>query len=48
VKLALPGPHPALRVLLESGLRIVAADTFMASRPGALDLGREFPDADLG
>jgi GNAT superfamily N-acetyltransferase len=48
VKLTLPGPHPALPLLLEAGMRITDADTAMASRPGLLDLVRGIPDADLG
>jgi GNAT superfamily N-acetyltransferase len=48
VKLALPGPHPALQPLLEAGLRIVDADTYMASAPGLDDLERRVPHADLG
>jgi GNAT superfamily N-acetyltransferase len=48
VHLALPGPHPALRPLLEAGLRVTDADTYMASRPGAHDLTRYVPDPDLG
>lgn len=48
VKLTLPGPHPALPLLLEAGMRITDADTAMASQPGLLDLVRGIPDADLG
>lgn len=48
VKLTLPGPHPALPLLLEGGMRITDADTAMASAPGILDLVRAVPDADLG
>jgi GNAT superfamily N-acetyltransferase len=48
LRLALPGPHPALRPLLDAGLRIAEQDTFMASRPGVLDLERYVPHADLG
>jgi GNAT superfamily N-acetyltransferase len=48
VHLALPGPHPALRPLLEAGLRITDQDTYMASEPGVHDLTRYVPDPDLG
>jgi GNAT superfamily N-acetyltransferase len=48
VQLALFGPHPALRTLLEAGLRIDDTDTFMASRPGLLDLEVYVPAQDLG
>ena len=48
VTLTLPGPHPALPLLLEAGMRITDADTAMASQPGLLDLVRGIPDADLG
>jgi hypothetical protein len=48
VHLSLPGPHPALRPLLEGGLRITDADSYMASRPGVHDLERYVPDSDLG
>jgi GNAT superfamily N-acetyltransferase len=34
VSLHLPGPHPALRTLLESGWRITDQDRFMSSREG--------------
>jgi GNAT superfamily N-acetyltransferase len=48
VRIALPGPHPALRPLLDAGLRIADHDTYMASRPGVLDLGRYAPHPDIG
>ena len=48
VKLAIPGPHPALQPLLEAGLRIVDADTYMATEPGLDDLERRIPHPDLG
>lgn len=48
VRLALGGPHPALAPLLERGFRVLAADTYMASEPGALDLSTYVPEADLG
>jgi hypothetical protein len=48
VKLALPGPHPALELLLRAGLRIVARDTYMASQLDALDVERYVPSVELG
>jgi GNAT superfamily N-acetyltransferase len=47
-ELVLPGPHPALRALLEAGFRIYATDTYMASRAGVHDLERYLPHPDLG
>ena len=44
VLLALPGPHPALRVLLESGMRIVDRDQFLASDPSLVDPVRLIPN----
>lgn len=41
--LALPGPHPALRPLLEVGARILDRDTFMASSPRLVDPERLLP-----
>jgi GNAT superfamily N-acetyltransferase len=41
--LALPGPHPALRPLLEAGARILDRDTFMASSPELVDPERLLP-----
>ena len=41
--LAIPGPHPALRPLLEAGVRIIDRDTFMASRPDLVDPERLLP-----
>jgi GNAT superfamily N-acetyltransferase len=43
VALALPGPHPALRSLLEAGAQIKDRDTFMSSRPGLVDPERLLP-----
>ena len=48
VKLAIPGPHPALQPLLEAGLRVADADTYMATEPGIDDLERWIPHPDLG
>ena len=48
VTIALPGPHPALRPLLEAGFRIVDADTIMTSPAGVIDWTRIVPDVDLG
>ncbi len=41
--LALPGPHPALRPLLDAGARIVDRDTFMASDRDLVDPERLLP-----
>lgn len=41
--LALPGPHPALRPLLDAGARIRDRDTFMASQPDLVDPARLLP-----
>jgi hypothetical protein len=43
VRADVTGPHPALRALLEAGVRIVDRDTFMASRPGLVDPERLLP-----
>jgi GNAT superfamily N-acetyltransferase len=40
----IPGPHPALPGLIESGFRIVDHDTFMASEPDLVDPIRTFVD----
>lgn len=48
VRAALPGEHPALPTLLGAGFRVQDHDTFMASRPGALDPRRYVPMVDLG
>jgi putative acetyltransferase len=45
--LAIPGPHPATRVLLDLGWRIEGADTHMASGPDLLDPTRLLPDPSL-
>lgn len=39
VSIHLPGPHPALRALLEAGWRITDQDRFMSSREGLADSG---------
>lgn len=39
-----PGPHPALGVLIRSGFRIMDGDTFMASEPDLVDPFRTFVD----
>jgi GNAT superfamily N-acetyltransferase len=44
VLVCLAGPHPALRPLLEAGLRIVDRDQFMASDPKLLDPVRLIPN----
>lgn len=43
----LPGPSPALRLLLESGLRIIDRDTFLASDPAVFDPGRRISDGGI-
>ena len=48
MKLAIGGPHPGLEALLEAGMRIVDADTYMATEPGVVDLERRLPHPDLG
>jgi GNAT superfamily N-acetyltransferase len=48
VGLAMPGPHPGLRPLLDAGFRIVDVDTIMTSPPDLLDWRRIVPDTDLG
>jgi GNAT superfamily N-acetyltransferase len=40
----MPGPHPALRTLLESGMRIVDHDQFLASDPSLVDPVRLLPN----
>jgi hypothetical protein len=37
--LSLPGPHPALRTLLDAGFRITDTDTFMTSGPNPYATG---------
>jgi GNAT superfamily N-acetyltransferase len=41
------GPHPALRLLLERGMRIVDRDQYMASGPGLIDPARLVPNAGM-
>jgi GNAT superfamily N-acetyltransferase len=43
VRVALPGPHPAVRPLLAAGWRFDEFDLFMAGDPGALDARRAVP-----
>jgi GNAT superfamily N-acetyltransferase len=40
----IPGPHPALGVLVRAGFRVVDGDTFMASEPDLVDPIRTFVD----
>ncbi|MFL5643114.1 MAG: GNAT family N-acetyltransferase [Chloroflexota bacterium] len=47
VLLAIPGPHPALRILLEAGMRIVDRDQFLASDPSLVDPVRLIPNPGL-
>lgn len=42
-----PGPHPALAVLLGRGFRIVDQDTYCESEPGLFDPTRSLPDPAL-
>jgi len=42
LRLAVPGPHPALRTLLAAGLRIVAIETFLASGEAPFVDGRRY------
>jgi GNAT superfamily N-acetyltransferase len=44
VDLCLPGPNPALRVLLDLGARVVDRDTYMAGRVDLVDPARLVPD----
>ena len=44
---SLPGPNPALPVLLAAGFRVVDRDTAMESRPGLIDPTRFLPDPGL-
>jgi GNAT superfamily N-acetyltransferase len=44
---ALPGPHPAVRVLLDAGLRINAHDLYCATAPGLVDPVRRLPNPGL-
>ena len=40
----LPGPNPAVRPLLEAGLKLVDRDTYMASEPDLVDPARLLPN----
>jgi GNAT superfamily N-acetyltransferase len=42
-----PGPHPALPVLLEAGFRMIDRDTFCESEPGLVDPTRPLVDPSL-
>ncbi len=42
-----PGPHPALAVLLEAGFRIIDRDVYCESEPGLVDPARSLPDPAL-
>jgi GNAT superfamily N-acetyltransferase len=44
---AVPGPHPAVGVLLDAGVRIGGVDTFCATRPDLLDTDRLLPSPGL-
>lgn len=43
VHATVPGPHPALRPLLEHGMRIVDRDQYLATRPDLVDPARRLP-----
>ncbi len=45
--LAIPGPHPASRALLERGWLVEGQDLHMASGPDLLDPTRLLPDESL-
>jgi GNAT superfamily N-acetyltransferase len=47
VQATVPGPHPALRRLLELGFRVVDRDTYLASEPGLVDPARQVVDPTL-
>lgn len=47
VSVGIPGPSPALPVLLEAGFRIEDRDTFMASDPALVDPVRLLPNSGL-
>jgi hypothetical protein len=42
-----PGPHPALPVLLDAGFRVVDRDIFLATTPDFVDPERLLPDPSL-
>ena len=48
LRLAVPGPNPALAYLLALGFRILDHDTFCASNPGLVDPLRVIPDPSFG
>lgn len=48
IVVAVPGPHPALLVLLESGLSIAGTDTYCSTSFGAIDPHRRLPHGGLG
>jgi GNAT superfamily N-acetyltransferase len=47
VHATVPGPHPALRPLLEHGMRIVDRDQFMATAAGLVDPSRLLPSGGM-
>ena len=47
VTVCMPGPHPALRALLDAGFRVVDRDQFMASGPAIVDPTRLFPHSGM-
>jgi len=44
VRAVVPGPHPAVGIMLDRGIRIVDRDTFCATDPGLLDPARILPN----
>ena len=47
-KVAVPGVHPALPLLVAAGFRITDLDTVMASADDTLAMDRYVPHPDLG
>jgi hypothetical protein len=47
LRVALPGPHPAFRMLLEAGFRVVDQDTFLSTDPALIDPERYITAGDL-
>ncbi len=47
IQAVLPGPNPALRVLLDHGFQITDHDQYLASRPDLIDPARRLPNPGL-
>jgi GNAT superfamily N-acetyltransferase len=47
LRVALPGPHPAFRMLLEAGFRVVDQDIFLSTDPALIDPERYVTAGDL-